>query len=119
MKVNGNHYRTIWLKKQKPQIIEIIDQRFLPHRFVIEELRTLEDFITAIRDMHVRCAGLIGATAAYGMYCAALQAPAGKDHTFIHEAAEKLSDTRPTAKNLSRAVKRQLAAMQEPALSLH
>jgi methylthioribose-1-phosphate isomerase len=62
--------------------------------------------------MHVRGAGLIGATAAFGMYCAALHAPRKKSESFIEEAARKLVDTRPTAKNLSWAVKRQLTAMQ-------
>ncbi|MFC1837543.1 S-methyl-5-thioribose-1-phosphate isomerase [Thermodesulfobacteriota bacterium] len=112
MKVNGKHYRTIWVQQDNPKIIEIIDQRFLPHRFVIEELSALEDFITAIRDMHVRGAGLIGATAAYGMYCAALQAPIEAGETFLQEAAEKLIHTRPTARNLSWAVEKQLAALQ-------
>jgi methylthioribose-1-phosphate isomerase len=113
MKVNGIHYRTIWVKKKNPRIIEIIDQRFLPHEFVVEELATLDDFISAIRDMHVRGAGLIGATAAFGMYCAALHAPLEASQAFLQEAARRLIDTRPTAKNLSWAVARQLAAIQE------
>ncbi len=111
MKVNGTHYRTIWVKKDNPQTIEIIDQRSLPHKFVVEELTTLDDYIAAIRDMHVRGAGLIGATAAYGMYCAALHAPAKGAESFLKQAAEKLTDTRPTAKNLSWAVERQLTAI--------
>jgi methylthioribose-1-phosphate isomerase len=112
MKVNGVPYRTIWPREDNPHITEIIDQRFLPHNFVIEALVRLDDFITAIRDMHVRGAGLIGATAAFGMYCAALHAPKEKGEVFIEEAARKLIDTRPTAKNLSWAVARQLTAMQ-------
>ena len=111
MKVNGIHYRTIWPRKDNPQIIEIIDQRFLPHRFIIEELKTVDDFVTAIRDMHVRGAGLIGATAAYGIYCAALHAPLNNPEAFLAEAGRKLLDTRPTAKNLSWAVHRQLTAI--------
>jgi len=111
MKVNGVHYRTIWPKHDNPQIIEIIDQRFLPHKFLIEELATLDDFISAIRDMHVRGAGLIGATAAFAMYCASLNAPQMKSQSYLEDAARKLIDTRPTAKNLSWAVERQLAAI--------
>ena len=111
MNVNGKNYRTIWPKQDNPQIIEIIDQRFLPHNFVVEELARLDDFVSAIRDMHVRGAGLIGATAAFGMYCAALHAPQEKSESFLDEAARKLIDTRPTAKNLSWAVRRQLAAI--------
>ncbi len=58
----------------------------------------------AIRDMHVRGAGLIGAAAGYGMYLAALTGMDAK------EAAELLRATRPTAVNLSWALERQLAA---------
>ena len=48
--------------------VQIIDQRFLPHRFIIEDVRTTEEMATAIREMHVRGAGLIGAAAAFGIY---------------------------------------------------
>ena len=75
MKVDGTHYRTIWLSADDPSTIEIIDQRQLPHRFVVEQLRSVGNTFTAIKDMLVRGAGLIGATAGYGMYLAALQAP--------------------------------------------
>ncbi|MEJ2690375.1 MAG: S-methyl-5-thioribose-1-phosphate isomerase [Deltaproteobacteria bacterium] len=111
MLVNGTHYRTIWLHPDDDRIVQIIDQRQLPHRFVVEDLRSVEDFVAAIKQMHVRGAGLIGATAGFGMYCAALNAP---DHCFensIKTAADKLVATRPTATNLAWAVDRQLTAM--------
>ena len=111
MNVNGVHYRTIWPKKDDPTVIRIIDQRHLPHEFVIEDLAALDDFTNAIRDMHVRGAGLIGATAAFGMYCAMLHAPRQDPGNYINGAARRLLDTRPTAKNLSWAVQRQLAAI--------
>lgn len=113
MKVNGTHYRTIWPDKKNPQTIHIIDQRQLPHRFVIEDLTCLDDFVAAIRDMHVRGAGLIGATAGFGVYSAALEAPRDDFDAFMQKAARKLLATRPTAKNLVWAVNRQLAAMAE------
>ncbi len=65
---------------------------------------------TAIRDMHVRGAGLIGAAAGYGMAIAASTSPAGPDE-FLQEAAAKLVETRPTAVNLAWAVERQMAAI--------
>jgi len=111
MNVHGTHYRTIWPRQDNPQIIAIIDQRYLPHRFGIEELRTPGDFETAIRDRHVRGAGLIGAAAAFGMYCAALHAPPQGAATFMRQAADRLIATRPTAKNLSWAVQKQFAAI--------
>ena len=103
MKVGGRHYRTIWLKPEDEHIVQLIDQRALPHRFVIEEAKTVEQMAVAIRDMHVRGAGLIGAAAGYGMYLAMLakMEPA--------EAATTIRSTRPTAVNLAWAVERQLA----------
>ncbi len=113
MNVNGRHFRTIWPDATDQEIIKIIDQRHLPHRFVIEELRVVEDFCTAIRDMHVRGAGLIGATAGFGMYSAAVQAQANTCEAFLQEAAEQLIATRPTARNLAWALERQLAIVRE------
>ncbi|MFC2142994.1 S-methyl-5-thioribose-1-phosphate isomerase [Candidatus Aenigmatarchaeota archaeon] len=100
MNVDGKHYRTIWVKDEKT--IQIIDQRNLPHEFIIEDLKTVEDAARAITDMHVRGAPLIGATAAYGMYLAAVN---GED---IEKAAETLRKTRPTAIDLNWAVDNQL-----------
>jgi methylthioribose-1-phosphate isomerase len=108
MKVKNSHYRTIWPDADNNRIIKIIDQRLLPHRFVIEELRTVDDFARAIRDMHVRGAGLIGATAGFAMYCAALAAQNGEADSYFKDTAKMLLATRPTAKNLAWAVERQL-----------
>jgi methylthioribose-1-phosphate isomerase len=113
MNVNGRHFRTIWPDEKNRNIIKIIDQRHLPHRFVIEELRQVDDFVVAIRDMHVRGAGLIGATAGFGMYSAALAAPANNRLPFLEEAAGRLLATRPTARNLAWAVERQLAVSRD------
>jgi methylthioribose-1-phosphate isomerase len=112
VKVNGQHFRTIWLKPDDETVVQLIDQRFLPHRFVIEDVRTVEQMATAIREMHVRGAGLIGASAGYGMYLAAIEAAAHPAAEGIDEqlsgAAAQLKATRPTAVNLSWAVERQL-----------
>jgi methylthioribose-1-phosphate isomerase len=111
MKVNGTHYRTIWLSADDPTTVEIIDQRQLPHRFVVVPLRSVEDSFTAIKDMLVRGAGLIGATAGYGMYLTALQAD---DHSILDEMARAgayLKSARPTARNLGWAIDRVLAAV--------
>src|SRR5438477_12164498 len=112
MKVGGQHFRTIWLKPENEGVVQLIDQRFLPHRFVIEEVSTVEQMATAIREMHVRGAGLIGASAGYGMYLATIEAAArpavaGFD-PYVASAAEKLKATRPTAWNLSWPIDRQL-----------
>lgn len=112
MKINDKPYRTIWLDENNPSLVKIIDQRLLPHQFVVEELRTVEDCATAIRDMHVRGAGLIGAAAGFGMYLAQLQSPPD-DADYLRQAAELLIATRPTARNLAWAVNRMQQAVYE------
>lgn len=109
MKVGGKHFRTIWRTPDDEGAVQLIDQRFLPHQFVIEQVRTVEQMATAIREMHVRGAGLIGASAGYGMYLAALEA--GRKGSFdqrMAAASPQLMATRPTAVNLSWAIERQL-----------
>ena len=111
MHISGTPYRTIWPSAADSAIVKIIDQRHLPHRFVVEELRTVAAVCTAIREMHVRGAGLIGATAGFGMHLAALAAPEHDFTGFLQKAAEDLVQTRPTASNLAWAVERQLEAI--------
>ncbi len=109
MNVNGKHYRSIWLHPTNQGIVQIIDQRKLPYEFVVEDLKTVGDVYTAIKDMHVRGAGLIGATAAYGMYLAALAIPGtGDTIQYFISQSDKLKSARPTAVNLNFAVDRQL-----------
>ncbi|NQV14039.1 S-methyl-5-thioribose-1-phosphate isomerase [bacterium] len=112
MNVNGIHFRSIWLHKSNPEIVQIIDQRNLPHEFNIEDLTTVDDVISAIRDMHVRGAGLIGAAAGFGMYLAALEAVSKSDpYKYVMQAGLKLKTARPTAINLAAAVERQLNSL--------
>jgi methylthioribose-1-phosphate isomerase len=109
VKVRGQHFRTIWLKPNDETVVQLIDQRRLPHQFVIEEVRCVQEMATAIRDMHVRGAGLIGASAGYGMYLAALEATATNAFDeYLTSAAAQLKATRPTAVNLCWAIERQL-----------
>ncbi len=113
MIVNGKHIRTIWPDPDNPRIVHIIDQRQLPHRFVVEKLTSVSECIVAIRDMHVRGAGLIGATAGYAMHIAAQTAPDASFDQTMRSHARQLAAARPTATNLSWAVSRQLAALAE------
>src|SRR5437764_8957340 len=115
MKVGGQHFRTIWLHPTDKRVVQLIDQRFLPHRFVVEEVSTVEQMADAIRQMHVRGAGLIGASAGYGMYLAAIEAGPSRTGSIsakefearLTDAAERLKATRPTAVNLAWALERQ------------
>ncbi|MEI5679961.1 MULTISPECIES: S-methyl-5-thioribose-1-phosphate isomerase [unclassified Mesorhizobium] len=96
MNVGDRHYRTIWLNEDG-RSVDIIDQRWLPHDFRIETVGTVDGIATAIRDMWVRGAPLIGVTAAYGM---ALQTLDDPSDAALDAAWEKLHETRPTAINL-------------------
>lgn len=114
MKVGYEHYQTIWLDPADETTVKIIDQRLLPFKFSIENLRTVYDAAQAISEMKVRGAGLIGATAGFGMYLAAQSAPDDWKGflKYMKESAELLLSARPTAVNLSWAVKRQLVTIE-------
>ncbi|WP_457577437.1 S-methyl-5-thioribose-1-phosphate isomerase [Desulfomarina sp.] len=112
MNINGKHYRTIWPDPSDRTEIVIIDQRKLPHFLVTEKLRTVNDVIIAIKEMRVRGAGLIGVTAGYGIYLAALTAPDKGFDEYIRKDAARLENSRPTAKNLKWAVERVCKAME-------
>jgi methylthioribose-1-phosphate isomerase len=107
MKIGNRHFRTIWLNPDG-RSIDVIDQTELPHAFVVRNLTGLGDVAKAIRDMVVRGAPLIGATAAYGMAMAMLQDPSDAG---LEEAAAVLVATRPTAVNLAWAVARLKGAL--------
>lgn len=107
MLVNNKHYTSIWINEE--DTVQIIDQTRLPYHFEIIDLTSLDACCYAISAMQVRGAGLIGVTAACGVYVAAKEAPMGFEafQDFMQEASAKLLSTRPTAKNLSWALDRQ------------
>ena len=109
MKVDGVPYRTIWLADDDWSV-EIIDQTRLPFDFVTVRLKTVDDAARAIKDMLVRGAPLIGATAAYGM---ALAMQANASNESLGNAYDKLLATRPTAVNLRWALD-EMSRLLEP-----
>jgi methylthioribose-1-phosphate isomerase len=100
MKVEGKAWRPIWLDADG-RLVGIIDQTRLPFEFVTVALETLDDAARAIRDMLVRGAPLIGATAAYGM---ALAMRGDASDANLDAAYQRLHATRPTAINLKWAL---------------
>jgi methylthioribose-1-phosphate isomerase len=116
LKVDGRPYRTIWLNADGSSV-DIIDQRWLPHDFRIAKLRSVADAATAIREMWVRGAPLIGATAAYGLALAMREDPSD---AALDAARNRLAATRPTAINLRwalDAVRKRLAPLAPDARS--
>ena len=105
-------FRTIWTTADK--YVEVIDQRKLPHDFVVVKLKTCEEAVTAIKDMTVRGAPLIGATAAYGVYLAVREMiEEGKDPSFLDQAFSDLRASRPTAVNLFWALDKMEKALDD------
>ena len=107
MKINGQHYRTIWLAQDGWRVV-VIDQTRLPFRFETVALGTAEQAADAIRSMVVRGAPLIGATAAYGV---ALAMRADASDAALEAALALLGATRPTAVNLHWALARMRGAL--------
>jgi len=106
MKIQNKEYRTIWYEDN---VVKIIDQTKLPHKFIIKDLRTVKDAINAIKIMEVRGAPLIGGTAAYGI---ALAIQENSDPKFIKKSSEDLIQSRPTAINLKWAVDRMMNKLE-------
>ena len=102
MNINGKAFRTIWFDNN---IVKIIDQTKLPHQFIIKELKNVKDAILAIKNMEVRGAPLIGATAAYGLVLSIIEK---NDQSFLKKSSEDLIKSRPTAINLKWAVDRMM-----------
>ena len=120
MLVGNKHYKSIWNDESDPAVIKAIDQKKLPFFFEILELRSVDDVYNAIRDMSVRGAPAIGAAGAFGIYLATLEITSATDiRHHLENAARYLISCRPTAVNLSWAVKyviKELEGINDPQL---
>ncbi len=112
MRVNGKHFRTLWLAADG-RSINIIDQTRLPAEFWVVRLEHLAEVVAAIRAMQVRGAPLIGVTAAYGICLALADDPSDKA---LRTAYDQLLATRPTAVNLRWALDRMATAISATAV---
>src|SRR5512137_311355 len=99
VRTRATHYRTVAFDASANAVL-LIEQRLLPHRFEIVATRTFRETAAAIRDMIVRGAGAIGATAAYGL-AQGVGAFRGSDRSRFSHHVETvyatLKDARPTA----------------------
>jgi methylthioribose-1-phosphate isomerase len=100
MRVDGKQQRTIWLAEDGEGVC-VLDQVRLPHAFEVLTLTTLADAASAIKEMNVRGAPLIGVAAAYGV---ALAMRVGDSDADLARACATLLATRPTAVNLAWAL---------------
>ncbi len=106
MNIDGVHHRSIALNPDGWSV-RVLDQRRLPWAAEWVNLDSLDSACAAIRDMWVRGAPLIGATAAYGL-ALALREDASDAH--LESAGRRLMATRPTAVNLRWALDEVTAA---------
>ena len=101
------HYRTVFFDAEK-NLVQLIEQRLLPHKFKIVATRNFRETARAITDMVVRGAGAIGATAAYGLAQGAL-AFRGNDlkkfSAHVDLVQKTLAEARPTAVDPVNAMK--------------
>jgi methylthioribose-1-phosphate isomerase len=116
LKVNGVVQRTIRLDPTNDNVVQIIDQRLLPHQFVIRDLTSVDEAIDAIRNMMVRGAPLIGVTAAWGVYLSVLSR---NNIDEIQRDADRIKLARPTAINLRWAVDRMMHCLDQANGNLH
>jgi methylthioribose-1-phosphate isomerase len=107
MKVDRRHFRSIWVESDGVSV-RAIDQRRLPHEFVVADISDCDAAAEAIRTMLVRGAPLIGATAAYGI---ALAMRADSSDAALARAYDTLIVTRLTAINLKWALEEMRAAL--------
>jgi methylthioribose-1-phosphate isomerase len=101
--------------------LRMINQRLLPGRFVVETYRDWRQVATAISEMVVRGAPAIGAAAGYALALAACRSYASQVEGLREElrsAGREIVLSRPTAINLSWAVKRVLKVAEEPATAV-
>ncbi len=100
---------------QGDQLI-ILDQTLLPGEEIYTELKTKEEVWTAIKTLAVRGAPAIGVCAGYGLFVS-MRGFSGSDPaaflTQAEETARYLNSSRPTAVNLSWALKRVMSACRE------
>lgn len=108
MRIQEQHFRTIW---QQGQAVCLIDQTRLPFEFVTVTVTDLAQMCYAIRSMQLRGAPLIGAAAAFGVALGIQQSAADAD---LQHVVTQLIATRPTAVNLAWAARR----MQQALLAL-
>ncbi len=96
--------------------LRLIDQTRLPIEFVEIDCRDVKSVWEAIKVLRVRSAPAIGVAAAYGI-CLGVQNAIGSDEAAffrqLHEAADYLATSRPTAVNLFWAVERMKNAAEQ------
>lgn len=102
MLINNKQYKTVWIEGSE---VVMIDQNLLPFELKFLRCSSYRDTAIAIKDMNIRGAGAIGATAGYAMAQAFVEGKF-KSEDWIRNARYEIEATRPTAQNLFYATQR-------------
>ena len=97
-------YKALWLNSDDNLVV--LDQRVLPFEKKEVVITNTKECIEAIKDMTVRGAGVIGNTAAFGVFLASKEC--GFDIDKLITLSLQIRESRPTAVNLMWAVDRML-----------
>lgn len=105
-------YKALWLSDDMfDECLEVIDQRQLPFEYDTKHLTNTDEVVTAIKNMTVRGAGVIGSVAAFGIYIAAIEVDG--DYEALKEKAVLIRESRPTAVNLMWAVDKMMELLKD------
>ena len=101
-------YKALWLNENG--FLEVIDQTKLPFEYVTKVLSTTNEVVSAIKDMTVRGAGVIGSVAAFGIYTACMEV---NNYDELKDKAKLIRESRPTAVNLMWAVDKMMELLKD------
>lgn len=101
-------YKALWLNDEG--FLEVIDQTKLPFVYETKVLKNTEEVVSAIKDMTVRGAGVIGSVAAFGIYTASMEVKG--DYEKLKQKAKLIRESRPTAVNLMWAVDKMMKYLE-------
>ncbi|MCK9454960.1 S-methyl-5-thioribose-1-phosphate isomerase [Sulfurimonas sp.] len=109
--MQGN-YKALWLSDDMfDECLEVIDQRQLPFVYDTKYLTNTDEVVSAIKNMTVRGAGVIGSVAAFGIYIAAIEVDG--DYEALSQKAALIRESRPTAVNLMWAVDKMMGLLKD------
>ncbi len=94
-----------WLNNR----VKILDQTRLPQEETYLELKRYQDIASAINELKIRGAPAIGVAGAYAIALGALEIVSSSEEDFLekyHRVSQAIAATRPTARNLFRAIER-------------
>ncbi len=107
-----NEFDSVRLSEDGSSVV-IIDQTLLPNKTEFLTLNRAEDIFEAIKKLRVRGAPAIGICAGYAMYILAQQLDPDNFLSELRKIGDYLCSSRPTAVNLSAAVKRMLKRAED------